>query len=217
MSSATTAPVRRYERHSENQQERILSSAESLVDARGVDNPTMADFATAAGITRATLYRYYPNKDHVLWGIYNRKMESFARDMAEMDAESGTTYERLKRFLERLSKNYRENPESYRFFTQFYKVYQSATTEPGMETYRQMHGTGFGSGDTVRMLSKNFHDGSVRADLDPMVTVTSLVYVTLGLLSGVAGYKPGIVAKYHVDDLQVIDFYVDMFLSYVRA
>lgn len=206
-----------YARHNESQQERILVAAEALVDARGVDAPTMADFAAAAGITRATLYRYYPSKDHILWAVYNRKMRLFASDMAEMDEQSGTTYERIERFLHRLAQNYREHPESFQFFSRFYGTYQKATTEPGMQTYRAMHGSGFGSGDTVRMLCRDFHDGSVREGLDPTLTVTTLVYVTLGMLSGMPSYRPGIVQKYGVSDLDVMDFYIDMFLSYIRA
>jgi AcrR family transcriptional regulator len=45
---------------------RLLSVAEELFATRGVENVTMADIATAAQCSRATLYRYYPTRNDIL-------------------------------------------------------------------------------------------------------------------------------------------------------
>jgi AcrR family transcriptional regulator len=47
-------------------QERILVTAIRLVSRRGVRHLGMQEVSEAAGVSRATLYRYFPSKDHLL-------------------------------------------------------------------------------------------------------------------------------------------------------
>jgi AcrR family transcriptional regulator len=47
-------------------EERILTAALALIGRRGVRRLGMLEIAEAAGVSRATLYRYFPSKDHVL-------------------------------------------------------------------------------------------------------------------------------------------------------
>jgi AcrR family transcriptional regulator len=47
-------------------EERILNAALSLIGRRGVRRLGMQEISEAAGVSRATLYRYFPSKEHVL-------------------------------------------------------------------------------------------------------------------------------------------------------
>jgi AcrR family transcriptional regulator len=47
-------------------EERILTAALGLIGRRGVRRLGMLEIAEAAGVSRGTLYRYFPSKDHVL-------------------------------------------------------------------------------------------------------------------------------------------------------
>lgn len=47
-------------------EERILTAALGLIGRRGVRRLGMREIAEAAGVSRGTLYRYFPSKDHVL-------------------------------------------------------------------------------------------------------------------------------------------------------
>jgi len=47
-------------------EERILTAALGLIGRRGVRRLGMQEIAEAAGVSRGTLYRYFPSKDHVL-------------------------------------------------------------------------------------------------------------------------------------------------------
>jgi len=49
-------------------EERILTAALGLIGRRGVRRLGMQEIAEAAGVSRGTLYRYFPSKDHVLMG-----------------------------------------------------------------------------------------------------------------------------------------------------
>jgi AcrR family transcriptional regulator len=47
-------------------EERILAAALSLIGRRGIRRLGMQEISDAAGVSRGTLYRYFPSKDHVL-------------------------------------------------------------------------------------------------------------------------------------------------------
>lgn len=58
-------------------QHRILDAAEECLRRFGAANTTMEDVAEAAGISRATLYRYFNGRDGVLLGVAGRDMERY--------------------------------------------------------------------------------------------------------------------------------------------
>lgn len=207
----------KYVRHGLNQRTQILDAAEALFDDRELESVTMTDIAGAAGITRATLYRYFDNKTAVMWAIYNRQVGKFAEGFVpEIEAASKTTYERLEAYLRFLARRYDENPRLFKFMARFFSTYQEVTVNDKQQ-YRELHGEGFGSGDTVRMLSRDFHDGSVRDDLDPVETIASIVYIMTGMLFLLPDYRSGLEAKYGVTDERVLDRFIDMALAYVKA
>ena len=50
-------------------EERILSAALRLLARRGVRRLGMQEVSEAAGVSRGTLYRYFPSKDHLLAAV----------------------------------------------------------------------------------------------------------------------------------------------------
>ena len=66
--------------------ERILDAAFAVFERGGIDAGTMGDVAEAAGVGRATVYRYFPGKDVLLEALVLRE----ARELfAMLDAELG--------------------------------------------------------------------------------------------------------------------------------
>lgn len=51
--------------------QRIFTSAMELFAARGYSSTNVEDIAVAAGISRRTLFRYYPNKAAIPWGEFS--------------------------------------------------------------------------------------------------------------------------------------------------
>jgi mycofactocin system transcriptional regulator len=61
----------------------IEQTAFALFAEHGFDATTIDDIAAAAGIGRRTLFRYYPSKNDIPWGQFDR---SLVRLRAELDA-----------------------------------------------------------------------------------------------------------------------------------
>lgn len=60
------------------QQERrraILRAAARLGAQSGLERVQMSEIATAAGVALGTLYRYYPSKHHLYWGVLATAVE----------------------------------------------------------------------------------------------------------------------------------------------
>src|ERR1700692_4775574 len=71
-------------------EDRILKAALDLIGRRGVRRLGMQEIAEAAGVSRGTLYRYFPSKDHVLMGAadYDERRFSVGLDAALARARS---------------------------------------------------------------------------------------------------------------------------------
>jgi AcrR family transcriptional regulator len=70
---------------------RIVEGAAALFDERGYHATSMADIAAASGISKPTLYYYFPSKDSILFQIHDELMDLLLAPHAERVAagESG--------------------------------------------------------------------------------------------------------------------------------
>jgi mycofactocin system transcriptional regulator len=73
--------------------EELERAAFALFAAQGFDETTVDDIAAAAGIGRRTFFRYFPSKNDVAWGAFDRELDrmrarlkDFAPDVPLMDA-----------------------------------------------------------------------------------------------------------------------------------
>lgn len=55
----------------------IEQAAFDLFTDRGFDQTTMGDIADAVGVGRRTLFRYFPSKNDIPWGQFDRTLEAF--------------------------------------------------------------------------------------------------------------------------------------------
>ena len=55
--------------------EELEQAAFALFEANGFDETTVDDIAAAAGIGRRTFFRYFPSKNDVPWGAFDRELD----------------------------------------------------------------------------------------------------------------------------------------------
>jgi len=67
--------------------ERILDAAGALFVERGVDKPGMDEVARAAGCSRATLYRYFENRQALIHAFAHREARQITKQVAQVTAE----------------------------------------------------------------------------------------------------------------------------------
>ena len=143
--------------------ETILDVAADLL-ARGGEPPSMADIAQAAGVSRATLYRYYPTRERLLAALIATGLQTAAARLAQADLDTVPVPEgiaRLARVVSAAGSKYAAVVSAF---------------DPAGEVEQQI-------GTMIEaLLQRGIDDGTFRGDL----TVDELGFV-LGYLLQAAG------------------------------
>lgn len=81
---------------------RIQAAALALFDAQGFEATTVTDVARQAGVSRATFFNHFPNKEAVLVAWFAEVLEGVQRDLAA-ELEEGDPFAALFRFFDALA------------------------------------------------------------------------------------------------------------------
>jgi AcrR family transcriptional regulator len=179
----TTAPTSSsgpYHAHRERQRCRILAAAEELFDIRGIDRVPIADIVAAAGIRASTLYEYFSNKDEIVWALVEEAMlKSSAKILEATKTATGPALGRITALLEALGDELVNHPQRVRLMAQFDAMYArdwSAERLLALED-RLFPGRFKPLSNLIR---EGIADGSLRSDLDPDLTLHSILNAVVG-------------------------------------
>jgi len=88
------------EAHRHAVREAILDTTWALVTEHGLTSVTMSQIAEQTGIGRATLYKYFPDVQAILFAWHQRQVTGHLERLAELRDQAGDAGERLKAVLE---------------------------------------------------------------------------------------------------------------------
>ena len=86
--------------HRHEVREAILDTGAALVADHGLRSVTMSQIAEEAGIGRATLYKYFPGVEAILFAWHEREITGHLEYLAEVRDQAGDARERLEGVLE---------------------------------------------------------------------------------------------------------------------
>jgi AcrR family transcriptional regulator len=89
----------------------ISAVALRLFATRGYDQTTVADIAAAAGLSRATVFRYFRSKDDILFDRYNRQFDHICR---QAGLQRGSDLTRARRALVDLAGRLESEGDAFR-------------------------------------------------------------------------------------------------------
>jgi len=179
--SDTVNNIRGYYGHRERQRDRILMIASQLFMRNGIDNVSIADIADAVGMTRATIYRYFANRVEIAWALQRRYSENLISTMSS-DATNerlpGVT--RLRAMLQGFCDYYFQYPERALYFTQFERMYTTQEDNEQLQALKR-NDAQIINDPISNVIAVGVRDGSLRADLDPQKTSTTIYTMIWGL------------------------------------
>lgn len=89
------------EAHRQAVRDATLDATASLVAKHGLRSVTMAQVAQAAGIGRATLYKYFSDIDAILAAWHERQIATHMAEFVQLRESPGSSRERLESALQR--------------------------------------------------------------------------------------------------------------------
>lgn len=99
----------------------ILDAAETLFLQKGLENTSMVDIANHAGITKVTLYRYFPDRHPIAFEIAIRMLRRiFSTSQSEGQA---LTIENLRQYVMAMIENFDHIKDAYRYIGMFDHTY----------------------------------------------------------------------------------------------
>jgi AcrR family transcriptional regulator len=88
------------EAHRREVREAILDTTAELVAQHGLLSVTMSQIAEETGIGRATLYKYFPDVEAILFAWHDRQITGHLEQLAEVRDQAGDPGQRLEAVLE---------------------------------------------------------------------------------------------------------------------
>ena len=87
------------ESHRQEVREAVLDAADELIQSRGLLGVTMSSLAEAAGIGRATVYKYFADVEQVLHAWHDRQIAAHLAQLSTIADQSGPPAVRLRSVL----------------------------------------------------------------------------------------------------------------------
>jgi AcrR family transcriptional regulator len=180
----STAPQRLsngpYSAHRERQRRRILAAAEKLFDVHGIDRVTMADVVIVAGIRASTMYKYFANKNEVVWTLVEQVMVQSAQGVrAAIEGASGNGLAKIAALFEAFEFELVHHPARVRFMAQFDAMYARDWSVERLLAVEDKIIPGRFEPLAV-LVRAGISDGSLRLDLNPDLTMHAVMNALVG-------------------------------------
>jgi AcrR family transcriptional regulator len=172
-----------YANHRENQKEWILEVAEDLFIQKGIEQVTIGDVARASRLTRATIYKYFSNKEQIAQDIFKIITKGWRdRNARDVWSHKGTGYERLEHFLSYFFNYLFQNPREAGFVAELNYLYAKEWSaemfaETMLENLREDRQS------VLDSIQQGIDDGSLRTDMDPELMLAAFFNFTSGMMS----------------------------------
>src|SRR4051794_7909668 len=105
----------------------ILDAAAELFAARGYVSTSMAALASASGMSKALLYHYYRDKQHILFDIANSYVDTLLEIVAEVDRQHLPPVEHLRALVARFMRAYQHARPQHMVLVQDVKFLSAAS------------------------------------------------------------------------------------------
>ncbi len=123
----------------------ILNAAETLFLQKGLENTSMVDIAHHAGITKVTLYRYFPDRHPIAFEIAIRMLRRiFSTTRSDGQA---LTLENLKRYVLAMIENFDQVKDAYRYIGMFDHMYGDRYPSPDLADWYKSEMSNIGWGE----------------------------------------------------------------------
>jgi AcrR family transcriptional regulator len=161
---------------------KILQVARTLFTDRGLFDTQMIDVAQALGMSRTTLYRYFQDKLDLalaILGILITELEGAWEDPGPGEGRSAR--DRIGLYFRRVWTASGEFPGHLRYLAEFDAFFSGSRIPDGFREKMLANLTEVGAPPLLQLVVEGQADGSIRPDLDPHLTMATLLNAVRGI------------------------------------
>lgn len=202
-----------YANHRENQKELILEVSQKLFIQKGIEQITIGKIAKEARLTRATIYKYFANKEEIAQEIFKNTTKAW-RDRHEREVWDfqGTGFQKLENFLASFFDYLFQNPSEAEFVAELNYLYAKHwSTEMFVETMLDnlLEDRQF----VLDSIQLGIGDGSLRRDIDPELLVAVLFNFLSGMVSRLGEMGNKVEAEFGISSSKIFTQIYRIFLD----
>lgn len=153
---------------------RILAAAIAIMSEDGMTGASMSAIADRAEVSRPTLYRYFPDIDHIMAAVIEEQFAAFRDTLDAATSGAGTALEKLERVVEAHLHQYVTEPDGLGDGSLETGLSPTIRTVLERELAEHHH-------RLVQILRDGMDEGSLRTDVDPDLQGELLQHLLGGL------------------------------------
>lgn len=115
----TEPPATRLSTRQAARRQRLLDSALALLEERDYERISVREVALSAGVALATLYHYFPSKDHLFAEALVQWASTLGPDVSRRPLNGATAAARIEEALLRAARAFERRPQLARLLTRF--------------------------------------------------------------------------------------------------
>ncbi len=196
----------------ENRKQDILEVAREAFMTDGIMKTSMATIAKEAKITRRTLYRYYKTKEELAFEIEIMLFDELYNFQNKVFKQlEGNGLEKIGQFFNEMEKYVEDNPNVIKFSGEF--DYYFKGEYPYLELTERFKNM-ISSNDYMleNLIKEGKKDGSIRPDIDPVLTGLTINNVLLSLAQRVLTREKHLDIEQGIDSRKMIKHQFQLFL-----
>lgn len=206
-----------YTTHRENQKEWILEVAEDLFIQKGIEQVTMGDIAEASRITRATIYKYFANKEEMASEIFKSVTKGWQeRNKKEVWSFQGTGYEQLEKFINVFFGYLFQNPREASFVAEVNYLYAKRWSAE-MFANTMLENLHEDRNLVLESIRKGIKDGSLRSDLEPELLLAAFFNFVSGMISRFGEMGEKVQGEFGQSSQEIFSQIYQIFLHGIKA
>jgi AcrR family transcriptional regulator len=160
---------------------KILGVARTLFTDRGLFDTQMLDIAAALAMSRTTLYRYYRDKLDLALAILRILMDEVQAPWNDPGSTGGTGRQRIGLYLREVWTDQGPFATHLRYFAEFDAFFSGSRIPEGFKEKMTASMSSRDDGYLVDLIVEGQADGSIRKDLDPHLTMGTILNAVRGL------------------------------------
>ena len=168
-------------REREERRDGIVDAAERVFLEKGLDAATMDEIADAAELSKGALYLHFTGKDELYIAVVSRFMCGLRDGLVEATAGAESGIDELRCILTTQVRFASDRPDLFRLGMSW--LLTKVPIDYSTETFAQhLARVRANIGRTVAAIERGQRDGTVRADLPPLLTARQLWSSMVGVL-----------------------------------